>query len=123
MSGVTTAVTLTILSVGLCHEVFATLVPTDGSLSGNFLKDARGLVGGTADRVEGRLAWGRLAWWRDGYTGRSSSGVLVGWREPPAGSTVKPSLSPAASPDASTGAPLPGTRPADRVTGGPISHS
>ena len=36
-------------------------------------------------------------------------GVVVGWFVPPAGSTVRPSSSPASSPDASTGVVAPDT--------------
>jgi len=57
----------------------------------------------------------------------TTMGEVVGWLVPPAGSTVTPTLSPAASPEASTGAVLPdagaGSRPAGRIRGGPISHS
>ena len=46
-------------------------------------------------------------------------GVVVGWTDPGAGSTVKPSVSPWTTPDASTGAVRPavagGSSPADTV--------
>ena len=57
----------------------------------------------------------------------TTMGVVVGWADPPAGSTVTPTLSPLARPEASSGAVAPplggGSRPADLVRGGPSSHS
>src|ERR1700758_5296834 len=63
------------------------------------------------------------------YTGRGRAriGVVVGCAEPPSGSTVRPSVSPLTTPDASTGGVFPvwagGSRPADVVFAVPISHS
>src|ERR1700733_2951581 len=61
-------------------------------------------------------------------SGRARIGVVVGWAEPGDGSTVRPSLSPVTMPDASTAGVTPedagaGTRPADTILVGPISHS
>ena len=63
------------------------------------------------------------------YTGRGRAriGVVVGCAEPQAGSTVRPSVSPLTTPDASTGGVFPawavGSRPAEVVFVLPISHS
>src|SRR4051812_46938731 len=59
--------------------------------------------------------------------GRGRVGLVVGWAEPPAGSTVRPSVSPVTTPVASTGGVCPslagGSRPADVIAGLPISQS
>ena len=63
------------------------------------------------------------------YTGRGRAriGVVVGCFEPGAGSTVRPSLSPLTIPVATTGEVTPpwasGSRPAETIFTGPISHS
>src|SRR5271165_2586304 len=54
-------------------------------------------------------------------------GLVVGWTEPGAGSTVRPSVSPLTTPDASTGLVCPavagGSNPADTIFVLPISQS
>ena len=58
----------------------------------------------------------------------TTTGGVVGWGEPPAGSTVTPTLSPAERPDTTIGPaifPLPDmlSIPAGLFPAGPISHS
>ena len=93
--------------------------------AGIVLQDEKYLLGLILDHdCDGALAGADRSQVRRDMT---TMGEVVGWLVPPAGSTVTPTLSPAASPEASTGAVLPdagaGSRPARRIRGGPISHS